>query len=384
MYKLSINHFVDGFIAFLFATSGPIAIMLSVAQSNNISDTNMSIWLFGCFAINGFVSIIMSLTFRQPLVFMWSIPGIILIGYSLKAYSMPEIIGVYIATSCLLIFLSFTNLINFLKKNIPTEIVMGMVAGIFLGFCIDWILSLKSYPFLAGLMTLSFFILIILQKFTRSIPPLLGSLLIGLIIILYNNNYVFHGTELLTVSPYFTLPEFNKNAIIELTIPLIITVIFIQNGQGLALLETRGYKPPLNHVTYVCGFTSFINSYLGSVSTCLTGPVTGIIVENEKIYNHYISAIIFSVLCIFFGLYSPTILEILGRLPSEFIITIGGLALLTVLKQSFIESFAGSNTLSALITFIVTISEISFFNIGAPFWGLISGFFISKLIENKK
>ena len=188
----------------------------------------------------------------------------------------------------------------------------------------------------------------------------------------------------MTVSPYFTLPEFNKNAIIELTIPLIITVIFIQNGQGLALLETRGYKPPLNHVTYVCGFTSFINSYLGSVSTCLTGPVTGIIVENEKIYNHYISAIIFSVLCIFFGLYSPTILEILGRLPSEFIITIGGLALLTVLKQSFIESFAGSYTLSALITFIVTISEISFFNIGAPFWGLISGFFISKLIENKK
>ena len=128
-------------------------------------------------------------------------------------------------------------------------------------------------------------------------------------------------------------------------------------------------------------FQLIFNAYFGSVSTCLTGPVTGIIINNHKLENHTISAIIFSLLCILFGLYSPTVLEVLDKLPNEFIITLGGLALLTVLKQSFIESFNSNRSLGALITFLITISGFNLFNIGAPFWGLIAGFFITKLVE---
>ena len=86
MQNISINNFVDGFIAFLFAISGPIAIMLSITNNNNIDIENVSVWLFGCFALNGFLSIIVTIIFKQPLIFMWSIPGIILIGFSLKTY----------------------------------------------------------------------------------------------------------------------------------------------------------------------------------------------------------------------------------------------------------------------------------------------------------
>ena len=49
MQNISINNFVDGFIAFLFAISGPIAIMLSITNNNNIDIENVSVWLFGCF-----------------------------------------------------------------------------------------------------------------------------------------------------------------------------------------------------------------------------------------------------------------------------------------------------------------------------------------------
>ncbi len=381
MPKISINHFVDGFIAFLFAISGPIAIMLSITNSNQIENEYVSIWLFGCFAMNGIISIIVTIIFKQPLIFMWSIPGIILIGFSLKNYSMQEIVGVYLATSFILIFLSFTNLITFLKRVIPTEIVMGMVSGIFISFCISWIKSLQTYPILSGIMTLTFFIFLIISNKIKFMPPLLACLVSGICIIFFQTDIDWNNIKPEVVVPFVTLPEFNKNALIELTIPLIITVIFIQNGQGLALLETRGYKPPINQITYVCGFGSFFNAYFGSVSTCLTGPVTGIIINNHKLENHTISAIIFSLLCILFGLYSPTVLEILDKLPNEFIITLGGLALLTVLKQSFIESFNSNRSLGALITFLITISDFNLFNIGAPFWGLIAGFFITKLVE---
>ena len=381
MQNISINNFVDGFIAFLFAISGPIAIMLSITNNNNIDIENVSVWLFGCFALNGFLSIIVTIIFKQPLIFMWSIPGIILIGFSLKTYSMNEIVGVYLVSSFLLIFLSFTNLISFLKKNIPTEIVMGMVAGIFMSFCISWIQSLQSAPILSGGMTFIFFLFLIISKKVKFLPPLLACLIAGLMIIGYEMNFNVSNIKPEIVAPFITLPEFNVNAIIELTIPLIITVIFIQNGQGLALLESRGYKPPINQITYTCGFGSFFNAYFGSVSTCLTGPVTGIIINDPKVKNHHVSAIIFSLLCIIFGLYSPFVLEMLNQLPAEFIITLGGLALLTVLKQSFVESFKSNRSLGALITFLVTLSEFSLFNIGAPFWGLISGFLVTKFLE---
>ena len=71
----------------------------------------------------------------------------------------------------------------------------------------------------------------------------------------------------------------------------------------------------------------------------------------------------------------------LNQLPQEFIITLGGLALLTVLKQSFVEAFKNNRSLGALITFLVTLSGFSLFNIGAPFWGLIFGFLITKFME---
>ena len=63
-----INNFVDSFIAFLFAISGPVAIMLSITSANNIDPRDVSIWLFGCFAVNGFFSIILTFKNKQPLV----------------------------------------------------------------------------------------------------------------------------------------------------------------------------------------------------------------------------------------------------------------------------------------------------------------------------
>ena len=376
-----INNFVDSFIAFLFAISGPVAIMLSITSTNNIISSNVSIWLFGCFAVNGFLSIILTLKNKQPLVLMWSIPGMILIGYSLKNYSLNEIVGVYLTSSFLLFLISFTDIITFLKKNIPTEIVMGMVSAIFLSFCVDWVNSLNTYPMLAGIMSLTFFILLFLSKKMKTIPPLFGCLISGLIVMFYTNEINFINKEIELISIYLTMPEFNFKPIVELTIPLIITVIFIQNGQGIALLENKKYNPPLKQITYYCGLGSFFNAYLGAVSTCLTGPVTGILISNPNTQNTYISAILFSVFCIFFGLFSPSVLNFLQELPKEFIISLGGLALLNVLQQSFVDSFKSNHVMSALLTFLVTLSEFSLFNIGSPFWGLLLGFLVSKLIE---
>ena len=69
-------------------------------------------------------------------------------------------------------------------------------------------------------------------------PPLLGSLIVGLLVILnFNEVDVINKLNFTPIVPTIFIPEFNLKANIEIVIPLAITVLFIQNGQGLAILN---------------------------------------------------------------------------------------------------------------------------------------------------
>ena len=421
------ENITNGFVAFLFAVTGPVAIMLLVGTKTSLSNQELSSWLFGAFAINSVISIFFSFWFRQPLVFMWSIPGIILIGSSIENYSFNEIVGTYLVTGIFLTFLGLTNILNWINKKIPIEIVMGMVAAIFLQFSLNWLYSLKETPLLSGSMTITYFIIYAFPSLQRIIPPLLGSLIVGVLIILNSNQAeIFNNLSLSPIIPTIFKPEFNLNANIELVIPLAITVLFIQNGQGLAILKSAGHQTRIKPFTVACGIGSIINSFFGTVSSCLTGPVTGIITSDENnknslkvsdankllgqerveflvkkhgkenflealkdhkvnttIKGHYTSGIVFSLLCITFGIFSPFFTGFISSCPPGFIASLGGIALLIVLKNTFIAAFSGSFSLGALVSFLITMSDLVFLNVGSPFWGILCGLLIAKIYEKK-
>jgi benzoate membrane transport protein len=67
--------------------------------------------------------------------------------------------------------------------------------------------------------------------------------------------------------------------------------------------------------------------------------------------------------------------------PAAFIAVLGGLAMLRVLQSAFVTAFSTRFSLGALVTFVVTVSDISILNIGAAFWGLIAGIAVSFLLE---
>ena len=421
------ENITNGFVAFLFAVTGPVAIMLLVGTKTDLTNQELSSWLFGAFAINSLISIIFSFWYKQPLVFMWSIPGIILIGSSIENYSFNEIVGSYIVTGIFLTLLGLTNILTWINKKIPIEIVMGMVAAIFLQFSLNWLYSLKETPILSGSMTITYFIIYAIPSLQRIIPPLLGSLVVGIIII-FNSNQpeVFNNLNFSPIIPTIFVPEFNLKANVELVIPLAITVLFIQNGQGLAILKSAGHKTYIKPFTVACGIGSIINSFFGTVSSCLTGPVTGIIVSEDNtksnvkideankligkervqlliekygketfiegirefkkssvINGHYTSGIIFALLCIAFGMFSPFFTGFISSCPPGFIASLGGIALLIVLKNTFISAFSGSFSFGALVSFLITMSDLTFLNIGSPFWGLVGGFFICKVYEKR-
>ena len=85
----------NGVIGLVFSASGPIAVTLAVGAAGGLSQAEMASWVCGIFLSAGLATIVMSLLYRQPLGFAWSIPGTVLLGPSLQHLSFPEVIGAF-------------------------------------------------------------------------------------------------------------------------------------------------------------------------------------------------------------------------------------------------------------------------------------------------
>jgi hypothetical protein len=84
-------YLANAIVAFLFSASAPVAIILAASQRGGLSEADIASWLFGCFFINGVISLAFCLTYRQPLVFYWTIPGSVLVGQALDHLSFAQI-----------------------------------------------------------------------------------------------------------------------------------------------------------------------------------------------------------------------------------------------------------------------------------------------------
>jgi len=373
---------VNGLVAFIFATTGPVAIILAIGRNGSLSASDISSWMFGAFFLNGLISLVFCWLYRQPLVFLWSIPGAVLIGPALGHLSFAEVIGAYQVTGALMLVLGASGLVRRAMQAAVMPIVMGMVAGVFLRFDLDLVYALRDDFWIAAPMVAAFLALSALPRLGRFVPPLIGALVAGAAAVaLLDRFHPGSGAIFSFARPTLYAPVFSWRALVELVVPLAITVLAVQNGQGYAVLGVAGHKPPVNAVTIACGAGSMLCALVGSVSTCLTGPVNAIISTTGERTRQYTSGLLVGVLVIAFGALAPTFTHLMLATPKAFIATLGGLAMLRVLQTSFVAAFRTTHTFGALVTFVVTIANVPIFNIGAPFWGLVIGFLCSKLLE---
>lgn len=389
-FAISPTHLIRGFggtylanavIALVFAASAPVAIILTAGQAGGLNQADIASWIFGCFFINGLISLLFCLVYRQPLVFFWTIPGTVLVGDALTHLSFAEVIGAFYATGLLMLILGTTGLVRKIMARLPMPIVMAMVAGVFLQFGLDLVFALHDGLAIAGPMVASFLILSVWRPAGRLIPPLIGALAIGVVAVAITGDFAPTDSGNIIAHPVFQAAAFSWPAMIELVVPLAITVLAAQNAQGFAVLEVAGHRPPVNAVTIACGAGSILTAATGSVSTCLTGPTNAILASGGERQYHYGAAVLVSLLALMFGLFSPLFIRYMLATPGAFIAALAGLALLPVLQRSFIASFKGAFTMGALVTFLVTVSGLSIFSIGAPFWGLVFGYAASWALE---
>lgn len=373
----------NALIGFIFAATGPVAVILSVGTRGGLSPQELASWVFGVFFVNGMVSLQMSWCYTTPLAFGWTIPGTVLVGPALQNLSFPEVIGAFYATSALVLLLGLSGWVKRVMAALPMPIVMGMVAGVFLRFGLDIVRALQSDVAIAAPMVAIFLLLSARADWGKRLPPVIGALLVGALAVAVSGRLDVSAVGQLTLAqPVIQEPVWSLTAMLELVVPLAITVLVVQNGQGVAVLKNAGHEPPVNMIAVACGLGAAVSAVFGAVSTCLTGPTNGLLTSSGEKPRHYTGALMFGVLAVVFGLMAPTFTGLMLAAPKEFIMVLGGLAMLRVLQGAFVASFgAGRFSLGALVSLLVTVVDIGLFNIGAAFWGLVAGFAVSWWME---
>lgn len=378
------HNFGNGLAAFLFAATGPGALILAVSMAAGLSQAEITSWLLAAYGFSGVLTIVVSLLYRQPFAMGYSMPGVVLVGPALAHFSMAELIGAYLVTGLLILFLAATGLVRRVTAALPMPIVMAMVAGVFLPFGLRLLNAFNEAFWVALTMVAAYLLSSAIAPLQRILPPIFAALAAGVATVMLTTG--FSPTAPITLQlaePVFRFPVFSIEALAELVLPLTVTVVGIHNIQGFAILRNEGYRPPERMITYLCGGGTLAYALLGSVPTVVTGPANAILNASGPVAYRYVGGLWFGSFFILFGIFAPVAVAVGLAVPKAFILVMAGLAMLPVLQSAFVSAFKGPFALGALVTFLVTVAGVSIFNIGAAFWGLVFGYAVSRLAERK-
>ena len=140
------NSLTNGLVAAVFAVTGPVAIILSVASSAGLEKSIINTWIFAAFGIGGLLTLALSYLYRQPLAMAWTMPGAALLISSLDHLTFSEAVGAFLVSGLLMVLLGLSGLARWLMDKFPSNVVMAMVAGVFLPFGLNLISGFENTP----------------------------------------------------------------------------------------------------------------------------------------------------------------------------------------------------------------------------------------------
>ena len=379
MFKyFSFSNMAAGFIAVMVGFTSSAVLVFQAATTAGASPEEISSWLFALGLSMACSCIGLSLYYRMPILTGWSTPGAALLVTSLSGISMPEATGAFVFAAFLTILTGVTGIFERSIKHIPRALTSAMLAGILIHFGMNIFIAMQHQFILITAMLVTY--LLGKRAFPRYV--IIFVLLVGILVAELEGLFHLDNLHLSLAYPIFTFPVFSLSTLISVGIPLFIVTMTSQNVPGVAVLNTAGFKPPISPIISWTGLTNFILAPFGSYSISLAAITAAICSSKEADINRY-KATIFAGLCwLFIGIFGATIVTLFFAFPSELILAIAGLALLSTIGNSLkIALDEEAQREPALITFLVSASGITLLGIGAAFWGLIAGVLASLILN---
>lgn len=385
--SLSISGITAGFIIILISYTGPLLIILQAAQAGGYTPEQTASWVWAVMVGNGVLTIIMSLLFRMPITAPYSTAGAALLVISLSQYSINQAVGAYIVANAGLMLLGISGLFGRLMRLIPQPVVLAVLGGVLLRFGLNLFNGVDDAPGNAVLIIAMVVVFFGLKRLKFRAPSL-GALAVGVLVTVLQGRLNLPPFSLAFTLPGFYLSEFSPDAILSLSLPLIVLAASSQYAPGQAVLLGNHFAAPIDRILAINGFGSIILAFFGGHGQSLGALTAALVVGPDAQPDHdkrYASAVAGGVWHVAIGVFGAGVLGLFGGFPAVFVPTIAGLSLSGVIASSLAGAMERPETRdAALIAFLCTAGDFTLLGIGAPFWGLLAGVGVHLLMHRHR
>jgi len=342
-------------------------------------------WVWAIAIGSGVLGLGLSLFYRVPVVIAWSIPGSVLLVSLLPTVDFAVAVGAYLVASAVMLAVGLSGAFDRIVAWLPPAITAAMLAGILFGFATKLFVGMAAQLPLVLAMFVAFFIG--RRWFARY--AVVAVLLSGVAVALATGQV--HGPlpALALTRPLWVSPQFDWQAIVGISIPLVVVALTGQFMPGIAVLRTSGYARPA--AGPLLAWSAAGSALLAPFGCHGLNPaaVTAAICTGAEAHpdpqRRYVAGAAGAIAYLVLGCFAGTVLALLATLPKELIATLAGLALFPSIATSLTAAVAdASDRDAALVTFIVCASGMSLFGLGAAFWSLLFGVATHLLLRTRR
>lgn len=339
----------------------------------------------GLFAVSlgtGLLTILLTWRARIPITIAWSTPGAaLLIATGMPEGGFPVAIGAFLVTALLLVIAGLAKPFGNAVAAIPKPLANAMLAGVLLDLCLAPMKAVGAQPELALPIILAWAVALRFARlYAVPVAVLVTAIIIGFAVEL-PPDALAGGWP----APLLIAPQFSWGAIIGIALPLFIVTMASQNVPGLAVMRANSYELKPGPAFVATGIVSGLIAPFGGHSVNLAA-ITAALCAGPEAHpdpaKRWVASLSFGIAFVVLAVSASFAATFIAASPPLLIQAVAGLALLSTLANSASAALADEkDRLPAVLTFVTTASGLSFFGIGAAFWGLIAGGTLMALLR---
>lgn len=363
-----------GVVAALVGFAGSFTVVLAGLHAVGADRAQASSGLLVLSVAMGFTAIVLCWRSRMPLSIAWSTPGAaLLIGAGPVHGGWAAALGAFAVAGLLTVLAGLIAPFERVIAAIPAPLASALLAGVLLPVCLAPARAAVTLPGLTVPVIITW--LLLMRAARRLALP--GALLAAGIALAVDGRLSGGAFTGALPSLTATLPHLDARTIVSVGLPLFLVTMASQNLAGMSVLTLHGYQPRLRPVLTTTGAVSAGIAPLGGhainlaaiTAALMAGPDAG-----RRLERRWIAGAAGGASYIVLGPAAGLATAFIASSPPLLIEAVAGLALLGALSSALTAATVDPiHRDAAIVTFIVTASQITALGLSSPFWGLIAG-----------
>lgn len=373
---VSLSAVVAGLVATIVSFSGPLVIVVQMAQSAGLDEARVASVVFSLAAAMSVGGLVLCLVTRMPVVLAWSTPGAVLLISTIGGYAFSDAVGAFVAASAAAALLGWTGWFGRLLDFIPAPVLSALLAGVLLPFVVAVAPAVVDDPIVGAAVILAF----ALAMRWAARYAVAAALVAGLVAVALTSGLEPVAAPTFAVTmPVLTLPTFDPAALVALGLPLLVVTMASQNAPGLAILRADGYDPDdrllVGGASTISAAAALFGGHMVNLAAITAAIVTGRQAHPDP-SRRYIAGVVYALASGVIAIFSVGVVGLFAAFPPPFVAALTGVALVGSLLGALRGAMADpapAVAIASLATLCVTASGIVVGGIGSAFWGITAG-----------